>query len=126
MNGVVPFAVEAVPLDAELAHLLCRDLGPRRVTATVDLSGDLESSLVGGVADQGHYGFVRTERAPSPVDRDEREQAVLDLVPLARAGREVVHVNGHAEHVGEALQLELPRTGPIAVAAAGVGGDEQF
>ena len=46
-----------------------------------------EATAVGGVPDEVDDRFVGAERATSPVDRDEREQAMLDLVPLARAGR---------------------------------------
>jgi hypothetical protein len=35
---------------------------------------------------------------------------MLDLVPFARSRREVVNLDGDAEFVGEALQLELPQT----------------
>ena len=51
------------------------------------------------VADQG---------PPTPVHGDEREQAMLDLVPLARAGREVRHPDAQTGFLGQAAQLELP------------------
>ena len=44
-----------------------------------------------------------TERFAAPVLRDEGEQAVLDLVPLARARRQVTDRDREAELVGEAL-----------------------
>jgi hypothetical protein len=46
-------------------------------------------------------------RAYAPVDRDEREQAMLHLVPLAGAGRKVADMDRHVELVSDALQLML-------------------
>src|SRR5258705_10396577 len=51
---------------------------------------------------------------------------MLDLVPLARAWREVADVDDNADLVGEPLKLGFPHARAIAVAAAGVGGDEEL
>ena len=50
---------------------------------------------------------------------------MLDLVPLAGAGRQVADRDGQLEFVGQLLQLDLPQPHAIAVAAAAVGGDHQ-
>jgi hypothetical protein len=57
------------------------------------------------VADQVDDGLVRAKRPASPIDRNEREKPVFDLVPLARPRREVADVDGEVELVGEALKL---------------------
>ena len=62
---------------------------------------------------------------PAPVRSDVTEESVLDLVPLARAGWEVTHVNGQARFIGESLELVLPGAGTIPVAPTRVGGDVQ-
>lgn len=49
---------------------------------------------------------------------------MLDLVPLARSGREMADRDLKAV-VGEALQLGRPQAHAVAVAAAAVGGDLQ-
>ena len=85
-----------------------------------------EAASVHRVADEVDDRLVGPQRPAAPVDRDEREQTVLDLVPLARAGREVADPDCDAELVGEALQLVLPDARAIAVAAARVGGDEDL
>jgi len=46
--------------------------------------------------DKPDYRLIVAQRFPSPVGGDEREEAVLDLVPLARSRREVTHGNGQA------------------------------
>src|SRR3990172_3544088 len=62
---------------------------------------------------------------PRQVLADEREEAMLDLVPLAGSGREVADGDRQPALVGEPLQLGLPQTGAVAVRAAAVGGDRQ-
>src|SRR5205814_9576334 len=56
----------------------------------------------------------------------EREQSVLNLVPLACSRREVADTDRDPDLVGEPLQLVLPHMQSIAVAAASVGGDEDL
>src|SRR5438876_8586288 len=62
----------------------------------------------------------------------EGEEAVLDFVPLAGAGRQVADHDVEAELVGQLLQFAFPQPHPRAVAAAAhslrwgrLGGDEQ-
>jgi hypothetical protein len=43
--------------------------------------------------DQLHNGGIRQQRLPSPVPADEREQPMLDLVPLAGTRRQVTYLN---------------------------------
>ena len=50
------------------------------------------------------------ERFSSPVLRDEGEEAVFNLVPFARAGREVANGDRNVQFVCEALQLDLPQS----------------
>ena len=50
---------------------------------------------------------------------------MLDLVPLAGAGRQVANRNGELERVGELLQFDFPQPHPIAVTAAAVGRDQK-
>ena len=45
------------------------------------------------------------QRSPSPVLGDVAEHLVLDLVPLARPGREVAHRDPQAELGGQVLHL---------------------
>src|SRR5207342_3213174 len=70
-------------------------------------------------------GLIADERPPAPVLRDEREQAMLNLVPFAGAGREMTNRDEDAELVGQGLQLALPQPDPRAIAAAAIGGDHK-
>src|SRR5579864_1127422 len=49
---------------------------------------------------------------------------MLDLVPLARPGRKMTHLDVQPRGIGEALQLELPQPQAPAIAPAGVGRDQ--
>src|SRR6478672_2869392 len=44
---------------------------------------------------------IAAQRLAAPVDSDERKQAMLDLVPLAGAGRQVANRYGKLELVGQ-------------------------
>ena len=56
---------------------------------------------------------------------DTREPGVEnDLVPLRGAGRVVADRDLKAGLLGQAGELFLPGTNPVAVRAAGIGGDE--
>src|SRR5437016_9728261 len=61
----------------------------------------------------------------APVVGDVAEHAVLDLVPLARAGREVTDLHGQTQLVGQVLQLQSPQAHAVAVASSAVGRDQQ-
>src|ERR1022692_4518485 len=50
---------------------------------------------------------------------------MFDLVPLARTRWEVTDRNLQPDFVGQFLQLPLPQPYPCAVAAAGIGGNQQ-
>ena len=85
---------------------------------------DDEPAAVGRVSDEADDCFVGPERPAAPVDRDERKQSVLDLVPLAGARRQVADVDRDVDLVGDALKLLLPHVRSTTVAAACVGDDE--
>ena len=51
---------------------------------------------------------------------------MLDLVPLARAWREVANVDVESGRVSEALQLDAPQARARSVASSAVGSDEEL
>jgi len=53
--------------------------------------------------------LMADKRLAAPVASDEREQAMFDPVPFARAGRQVAYGDRHAEFVSELLQFQLPQ-----------------
>src|SRR6185503_13158810 len=104
-----------------LGHLLSG-----RVATTIETSAHDEPAAVGRVADEADDRLVRAQGSAAPVHGDEREQSVLDLVPLARARGEVADADRDAVLVGEALELALPHARTVPVAATCVRGDEDL
>ena len=61
---------------------------------------------------------------PSPIHADIRKEAMFNLVPLARARREVAHRDLQLVLIGQLLEFSFPEAHPVAVAAAAVRADE--
>lgn len=118
--------MEVVAFDFDLAKLLGGDLFAGGIAAAVEASVDDETGSVGRVSDQVDDRFVGAKGPPAPVGRDEGEEPVLDLVPLAGAWREVADVDRDSEFIGKALQLVLPDVRTMPVAAACIGRDEDL
>src|SRR3984893_12944712 len=95
------------------------------ILAGVELAAHGEAGFGGGGRDQLDDDAIADEWFGAPVLADEGEEAVLDLVPLAGAGRQVVDHDVEAEFVGQLLQFAFPQPYPRAVAAAAIGGDQQ-
>src|SRR5438046_2068206 len=73
------------------------------------------------------HDYGQTLQGPAaPVLTDERKQPMLNLIPLAGPRREVADVYRHPGLVGPFLERTLPQPGPVAVAAAGIGRDQQL
>ena len=81
--------MERVGVEVDRLELSVRDADLGRVAVSVEAGVDLEAAAGGGRTDEVDDGFERDEWFAAPVDRDEREEAVLDLVPLAGARRQV-------------------------------------
>ena len=78
------------------------------------------------VAEMSSMMVRRVGEGPAPpVHGDEAEHAVLDPVPFRRAGRVVADGDPQAGLGGQAGQFDLPGPDPVAVGAAGIGGDQQ-
>ena len=70
------------------------DFDAGRIRIGVDLGTDLEAGFGGGGGDQLDNDLMADERFAAPVLGDEREEAVLDLVPLAGTRRQVADSDG--------------------------------
>jgi hypothetical protein len=93
-NSVVPFAVEVVRLEIHERELLVRDSAALRVDPIIDSATDSEAGLRRRGGDQAHDDLMGDERLATPVLGDEREQEVLDLVPLARPRGQLILLTG--------------------------------
>src|SRR5512147_295566 len=95
-NGVVPIAVKGIGRQADLRHLCVADSNLARVPLGVQFAPDLQARRSPRIGDQVHDCGVSQQRPASPVLADEREQAMFDLVPLARSRRQVTDVDRQA------------------------------
>ena len=86
-------------MDVESSHIVghadAREVGP-----CVQFASDRQAGFVRGGADQLDDGAVADQRLRPPILADVGKQAVLDLVPLARARRQVVDADFQAKLVG--------------------------
>src|SRR6185312_13330604 len=106
-------------------HLEIGNLDPFGIFVFVQLGAHLQTGIGCRRRDQLDDGTIAAQRLASPVDRDERKKAVLDLVPLARAGWQVANRDGELELIGQLLKLDFPETYTLTVAAATVSRDHQ-
>src|ERR1035441_8536349 len=119
-DGVIPFAVEGVWAQLDGGKLLLAHPDPFRVLACVQLALNAKAGSCGGGCDQVDDDFMAHQRFAAPVLRDEGEQAVLDLVPLAGSWRKVADRDLQSGFVGEFLQLQFPQPHARSVAASTV------
>ena len=89
--------------DVDGRHLGVGDSDALLVEGLVDLAAHGEAGLCGRRRDQVDDDTIADERLSAPVLADVREEAVLDLVPLAGARRQVVDGDVDVEFVGELL-----------------------
>src|SRR5450755_5059445 len=119
--------MELVRFDAYGGQLGVGDHNTLRIRVEVQVGMYRESALGPGAGNEIDDNLMTDQGLPPPVHRDEGEHAVLDLVPLARAWREVTHADVQPSLAGETAQLEFPQAHPMPVAtAAAVGGDREF
>ena len=85
MDRIVPFSMKAQGCDIECGHLIVTDLPPRGIGASIQTAAYSQALGRRGCRNWAHHGLVITQRFPAPVRRDEREEAMFDLVPFAGA-----------------------------------------
>src|SRR5271168_133311 len=122
-DRVVPLGMEVFTVNVDGLQFGVCDADLVGVGALIEAGVDLEPAAGRGRADQVDDRLQGGERLAAPVHGDEAEQAVLDSIPLAGAGREMADSELKAGLVCEFSQLELPWLRAVAVGAATVGGD---
>jgi hypothetical protein len=117
--------MKCVAREVEGGHLCIRDLDALGILSCVDLSAHFEACIGCGCSNQLDDCSKAPERLATPVDRDEREETMLDLVPFAGAGWQVADRNWQFDFVCKPLQFNFPEAYTVAVAAAAISGDHQ-
>jgi hypothetical protein len=78
--------MEGVTREIDGGHLRVRDLDAFGIFIFVELGAYFEAGIGCGRGDQLDDRAIASQRLATPIDRDEREQAMLDLVAFAGAG----------------------------------------
>ena len=86
-NCIVPISVEGVGENIEFGHFGVGDFDPCRIEIFIEFTADGQACRRCGRADEFDDSAIVDERSSSPVARDEREEAVFDLVPLCALPR---------------------------------------
>ena len=86
--------MERVAGEIDGVELRIRDFDAFGILLFVQFGADFEAGTGGGRGDQLDDGAIAAQRPAPPVDGNEREQTMLDLVPLAGAGRQMKTVIG--------------------------------
>lgn len=125
MDFVVPVSLEFASFDTELVHFVVTDLAPLVVLILVEPTVNLKAGCGPGRPDQLDDNLQRFEGNALPFARDVTEDAMFDLVPLARPGGKMANLDDHPRLVGKLLKLELPQSVSGAFASAAISRDQQ-
>ena len=115
--------MESVRREVDGSEPCVVDLDALGIFVRIKLSAHLQTCIGRGSGDELDDGAIAAQRLATPVDGDEREETMFDLVPLAGAWRQMADGDGKFEFVGKLLKPDFPQTDPIAVAAPAIGRD---
>jgi len=124
-NRVVPVAVEAGAHDIEGGHLGVCDFLAFGIAFGIQFAPNVEAGRRARCRNQADDDREAFQWTASPILADEREEPMLDLVPLARARREVADGDRQARLRRKLLKLPLPQARTGSVAASRIRGDQQ-
>ena len=109
-DHIVPFAMKFIRLKIDRLHVVLRDCPAGGILAAIQSAGYCQSFRGRGLGNEIDDGFVITQGLATPIRRDERKEAVLDLVPLAGPRRKVTDRNRQAGVIRECLEFQFPQT----------------
>ena len=101
--------MELVAIDLDRGEVCVRHDQALGIVSVVELGANPQAAARLGTGDEVDDDLMTDERASTPVHGDEREQTVLNLVPLAGARREVTDLNVQAGLLSESTQFEFPQ-----------------
>ncbi len=109
----------------QLSEFRVADFDSGVVGIGVQLGADKQAGFRRRAADQIDDRLMAEQRLAAPVLGDEAEETMLDLVPFARARREVAHADVETGTIGQFLQFPLPKPVPWPIASSRIGSDHQ-
>jgi len=114
-------------LQSKGSNLIACGLETARIVSAVEVGGDLKAGLGLGGTGIVEDLLVGVERFAGPVARDFGEEAMLDGILFGSAGGIVGNGHGQGKGVSQlGLEFGFPGVTAAAVAAAGVGQNEQL
>src|SRR5499427_7466094 len=125
-NRVVPLAVEGGSLKPNSRHLARTHLDADRILPRIESRLDTQPRRRAGTTNEADDHLAAQQGLSPPVRSDMAKHTMLDLVPFARARREMAYRYMQPRLIGEPLQLCLPQPRTGTVAAAPIGRDERF
>src|SRR6266571_3611674 len=124
-DGIVPIAMESSWQNGKGRHLFIRYLASGGIGIGVELALHRQASLCRGRSDQLHDYRIASERLAAPVLTDPGKEAMLNLVPFARAWRQVRNGDRQTCFIRQLLQFPFPQAHARAIASSSIGADEQ-
>jgi hypothetical protein len=103
MDSVIPFSMEVGALKAHRSHLRVGNLCAKWVGMFVEFCTHMQPLSSRGSCNEVDNYLMTDERPAAPVLGDMTEHAMLNLVPLARARREMTDCDRQASVVGKLL-----------------------
>ena len=97
--------MEIIAGDLDGGELYISDLDALLVFSRIDFSTDFESFAGCGCSDQVDDDLVAHQGLTTPIQADERKQAMLNLIPLGSAWWKVAYPDGQVQFIGQPLQL---------------------
>ena len=115
-DRVIPRRMNFVATELDLFQLLVGHFDSDLIVICVQHCFDFESGARLRATDEVDDRLIVDQRLSSPVQTDEREEPVLDLVPLAGSRRVVTDRDRYPDLIRYLLQVELPCAKSISVA----------
>jgi hypothetical protein len=115
--------MESVTGEVDGGELRVGDLDALRVFVSIQLGPHREAGISRRRRDQLDDGAVGAQGFTPPVNADELEETMLDLIPFAGSRGEMANGYGEFELVGQLLNLNHPQTDTVPVAAATISRD---
>src|SRR5512138_202893 len=107
-NRIVPFAMESGSLKPNGRHLTSAHLDTSRILPSIEGCLDAQPCGGAGTANEADDNLTAQQGLSTPVRGDVAKHAMLDLVPFARARRQMADRHTQPRLIGEPLQLRLP------------------
>lgn len=117
--------MELISDEVHICESVIGDLQFIGVLFFVQVGVYFEAGFGACAGDQVDYDLQRFQWDALPVAGDVTEQAMFDLVPFARAWREMADFDYQARGIRQTLQFQSPESSAWTIAAPAVGSDQQ-